>query len=363
MKKRLIIILILLLILAPFVVRGYFLYNKEQSAFEESVEQSVSQSVYQPASQQTEISFVGDILLDRGIQAKINVFGPNYPFQKVKGLLESSNVAMGNLENPAAVCGRAVSYKQYTFRAKPQNLKGLRWAGMNLVSIANNHILDYGREAMLETMQNLEKTQVACIGAGNSIQEAFMPYFLENNDEQIAFFAASRVIPNTSWYATEGRPGTAGAYNAEQLIQAINKVSKDSFVVVYLHWGDELKTIPNNTQRQLAKKLIDHGADLIIGTHPHVLEGFEYYKGKLIAYSLGNFIFNNSNSSTMILKVKINNKQATFAKVIPCIIKNYRPEPVLGKKQVIDFYNMMQARSFGVEIDKSGILSEENKDE
>jgi len=299
----------------------------------------------------TTISFVGDILLASGVGRKIDENGPNYPFEKVKSYLSSSDLAIGNLESAVAVSGSPMQGKEYTFRAEPKVIGGLKYSGLDILSLANNHILDYGREAFIETLGHIEDSGLNYIGAGEDIDQAYRPVTVESKGEKVAIFGASRVIPSGSWYATKNNPGVAGAYNTERLIEEIkNAKGNVDYVIVYIHWGTERETISNKLQRSLAKTLIDNGADIIVGTHPHVLQGFEFYKGKLIAYSMGNFIFTNYNNPTMILNVVIDKKRIKSAEVIPCMIRSYVPEPISVEKDKMDIYQMLENRSTNVNI-------------
>ncbi|MGE5330091.1 MAG: CapA family protein [Deltaproteobacteria bacterium] len=299
----------------------------------------------------TTISFVGDILLASNVGLKIDEKGPEYPFEKVSSYLLASDLAVANLESAVAISGAAVQGKEYTFRADPKVLEGLKFSGFDVLSLANNHVLDFGREAFIETLRNIEDKGFNYIGAGKDIDEAYRPVIVEKKGEKIAVFGASRVIPSGSWYAAKNSPGVAGAYNPERLIEEMENIKKDvDYVIVYLHWGTEREELPNKYQKGLAKVLIDNGADLVVGTHPHVLQGFEFYKGKLIAYSLGNFIFTNYNTPTMILNVVLEQKRIVSAQVIPCMIKSYVPEPIIEQQGKEEAYQRLEDISINAKI-------------
>ena len=272
------------------------------------------------------ISFVGDILLASGVGRKIDENGSNYPFEKVRSYLSTSDLSIGNLESAVSVSGTPIQAKEYTFRADPKVIGGLKYSGLDILSLANNHVMDFGRDAFIETMGHIEDAGLNYIGAGEDIDEAYRPVIVESKGKKIAVFGASRVIPTVSWYAAKNNPGVAGAYNSERLIEEIKNVKGDmDYVIVYLHWGTEREQEPNKLQKSLARSLVDSGADVVVGTHPHVLQGFEFYKGKIIAYSLGNFIFTNYNNPTIILNIVLDQKRVESVEVVPCMIKNYFP--------------------------------------
>ena len=165
-------------------------------------------------------------------------------------------------------------------------------AGFDLVSLANNHTMDYREEGLLDTMKYLREYGIDFVGAGKNSEEAYASHTVVLNDQKVTFLAFSRVLPDVSWYATDTKPGIASGYQEERVIDIIEKEKVDTdYVLVYMHWGIERANRPENYQRDYARKMIDAGADAVIGAHPHVLQGFEFYDGKPIAYSLGNFLF------------------------------------------------------------------------
>lgn len=237
------------------------------------------------------LAFVGDIMVDWSVKEAIKANGPGYPFEQVKEDIIKADLAIGNLET-AVTRGGAAEDKQYTFRSDPESLKGLKDAGFDILSLANNHTLDYGEEGLLDTMEYMKKYNLAYMGAGKNDDEAFAAVEKTIKGKTIKFLGFSQVLPTVSWYSGENKPGIANAYQQEKVIETIKKEKKDvDFVFVYIHWGAEKVDWPSDKQRAFAKNMIDAGADGIIGGHAHVLQGFEYYKGKPIAYSLGNFLF------------------------------------------------------------------------
>lgn len=240
------------------------------------------------------LTFAGDILLDGFVGEQIARYGVKFPFVKVAPVLQKADMAFANLETPVSVRGEPAD-KTFAFRSKPAALEGLSFAGIDGVTLANNHILDYGQTAMLDTLIHLDKYKLGHTGAGKNAEDAFKPYTKTVKGKRIAILGASRVLSGPSWHAGKNNPGAASAYTPEPLLSAIKKSAKDNdYTIVYLHWNQEFKDYPEESSRKLAKQMIDSGADIILGAHSHCLMGIEYYKHKPIYYSLGNFVFNRS---------------------------------------------------------------------
>ncbi len=305
------------------------------------------------------LTFAGDVLLDRGVGELIERNGNSYIFNEVDEILKSSDIAMVNLENPVSIRGIKDPTKQYTFRAKPEHLSILTHCGIDIVSLANNHILDYGVEALTDTFSYLSDNNILYAGAGHDMDSAAAPVYIEKKGLNIAFLASSRVVPFTSWHAGTKKPGVATTYDPAILKQNISDARKNAdVVVVYVHWGEELKETPMEYQEKLARLYIDEGADLVIGSHPHVLQGFEFYKGKLIAYSLGNFIFTNQKRESAVLTIELENSEISKVKVIPCEIINLRTILTKDSIQQRHLYYKLENLSNNVKIENDGTIWE-----
>ncbi|MHB9130663.1 MAG: CapA family protein [Armatimonadota bacterium] len=305
----------------------------------------------------TTISFVGDILLAGNVAKVIKAHGTGYLLTGVSDILKADDLTIGNLECAVAKSGIAQE-KKYVFLAKPTALRGLLTGGIDAVTLANNHALDFGQTALLETLDHLRRTGISAAGAGRNRTEAGDYCLLKAGTRTVAFLAASRVLPSTSWHAGSRRPGIASAYDPAYLLKRIAAArTRADIVAVYLHWGVERAVMPDAVQRRLAKQCIKAGADLVIGSHPHVLQGFEYHQGKLIAYSLGNFIFTNQDKTTAILQVTFSKDRKPSAVVIPCRILKYRPAVIADAQARSRVLQALEARSYTVRIAKDGIIS------
>jgi len=305
------------------------------------------------------LSFGGDVLLDGSVATVISNKGANYILSDVKPILSGADISMINLECPISTRGTKAKDKQFTFRAKPSSVDVLTSAGIDIVTLANNHILDFGQDAMLDTFTYLDKAGIKYVGAGHNLDEASIAKYYKIDEFNVAILGSSHVIPVVEWNAGKNKPGVATTYNPTRLISEISTAKKNAdIVVVYVHWGTERNTKPDTYQRNLAKKYIDSGADLVIGAHPHVLQGFEYYKGKLIAYSLGNFVFTNVKNDTIILNVAFNKDKSFTASISPCAIENYRPVLLKDKNKQQQLFDKLQQLSFNAKVDKKGVISE-----
>ncbi|MEK9154632.1 MAG: CapA family protein [Patescibacteria group bacterium] len=236
--------------------------------------------------------FVGDIMLDRGVANQIKKNSDYYfPFLKTAEILRSADLTFGNLEGPISSSGRNQG-SIYSFRAEPSVVEGLRFAGFDVLSVANNHIMDWGREALEDTVDILEANGIKSIGAGKNFFEANNFTIKEIKGTKVAFFAFTDLYPKS----LEADVNSAGisSFDAERVkneIWLIKNLKVADIVVVSFHWGKEYETRSNSFQQKIGRDLINSGADIIIGHHPHVVQEIERYKSGWIAYSLGNFVF------------------------------------------------------------------------
>lgn|GEM_PF-653289 len=242
-----------------------------------------------PTQARVSLCAVGDILLDRGIRASIQSNSVDYPFKHVSEFINDFDLAFCNLECPVSAVGQSTG-KIYCFRADTSYFSGVQDAGFNLFSLANNHIIDWGEKACLDTKQLIEKNNLYVVGAGKDQAEAQAPLSIKMNGLKFAFLASVGIpLKDMIWPISKSGPAQA---NLEQLVELILKIRQTvDYIVVSLHWGTEYEHLPRSHQVIWAHTLINAGADLIIGHHPHVLQSIEYYNNRVILYSLGNFIF------------------------------------------------------------------------
>lgn len=264
-------------------------------------------------SDPVELLFAGDVYLsDHVMEAYRNAGSISGVVSE--GYLEdiaSADYFTVNEEFPFSSGGKQAEDKQFTFRVSPDNVTMFREMGIDLVTLANNHTLDYGTEALLDTITTLDDAGIRHVGAGADLQHAEEFVTVSIKGKKIAFVGATRVIPEPEWAAGESSPGVFSAYEDAELLKKIKDAKEQAdFVVVYVHWGEERKESPNEVQQTLAHNIVSAGADLVIGAHPHVLQGIEYYNGVPIVYSLGNFVFGSSIPRTALLRVTIDKEEA-----------------------------------------------------
>lgn len=272
--------------------------------------------------------------------------------------ISAADIFMANEEFPFSDRGAPVGGKEYNFRIPTGRVSVLKEIGPDIVALANNHTLDYGPDALLDTCHTLDQAGILHVGAGRDLSAAKSPCIIEKKGKRIGFLAASRVIPSTDWNAGAGRPGLLVTYDPAILLKEIRTVrAQCDYLVVYVHWGIERQTEPEDYQRTLAKQYIDAGADLVVGSHPHVLQGIEYYKGKPIIYSLGNFVFGSSIPKTALLKAELSTDMTKSRLSLIPATSSAGFTRLLEENARPDFYQYMEGLSFGVSIDDQGVIS------
>ena len=241
------------------------------------------------------------------------------------------DVAMVNLEAPFTTSTVPLPDKQFNFKVDPENVQVLKNGGIDLVTLANNHAMDYQTAGLEDTIKTLDQAGIHYVGAGRTIEDARRPEILDVKGQRIAYFG---YYDGDFQAAGAGIAGTNSRQNDRVAadIKAIR--SQVDWVVVNYHWGTELAKYPNDDQMDLARFTIDQGADLVVGHHPHVLQGAEIYKGRPIVYSLGNFIFGGKSVSdydTAVLKVALKDKQMKV-EFVPVEVTGFQPRVVSGDR-------------------------------
>ncbi len=237
------------------------------------------------------LAFTGDVMFGRTVNSHMLATAPNdpYPFTYTADVLRRFDLTICNLECVISKLGEPVP-KAYTFRGDPRAYDRLLAAGFDLVSVANNHSGDYGKAAFLNEFLTLPTRGLTPIGGGQNKQQAHRPIFKTMRGTTIAFLAYDEIDPY-SFAATDTTAGHAWLNETDLRRDLVQARRSADFVIIFVHWGIEYFTELTAHQRSLAQVAIDAGADLVVGAHPHVIEPYEFYKGKLIVYSLGNFVF------------------------------------------------------------------------
>ena len=303
--------------------------------------------------------FAGDLFLTDILQEKYDRNGISAAATSdLLSITRGADIFMLNQEFPFGTTGEAMEDKQYTFRVDPKYVSILPELGADIVTLANNHMLDFGRGPLAETLTALDGAGILHVGAGQNLEEAKALKTMEAGGRVIGFLGATRVIPEHSWTASRSNSGLFTTYDPTKLLGEIQAAKQQcDYVVVYVHWGIERNTEPEEYQKSLARQYIDAGADAVIGAHPHVLQGIEYYQGKPIFYSLGNFIFANRTYETMMAELTITD-DGTEVRVIPCVSTANQMGLMDGSGRAA-FYGNLQGLCFGgVTIGEDGSVRE-----
>jgi poly-gamma-glutamate synthesis protein (capsule biosynthesis protein) len=256
-------------------------------------------------------------MLDRGVEYMVNKEGKKdfrFSFLKIADELKKSDILFGNLEGPISDNGLKVG-SIYSFRFKPEAINGLLYADFDILSLANNHMLDYQRIALEDTMKILKENNIDYVGAGLNKEEAFSLKIKQVKDTRIGFLAYTN-LGTKNWQAGNENSGMAwiNENDITEVIEYIKKAKEEvDVLIISLHAGEEYAENPTNFQISFAQDCISSGADLVIGHHPHVVQRIEQYKDGWIAYSLGNFVFDQHFSKetmeSIILKVVVEDKK------------------------------------------------------
>lgn len=281
------------------------------------------------------LMFVGDIMLAREVGRMMAVSGDwRYPFLKIASTTQSADLAFANLETTISDRGTRIG-SIYSFRSDPRAVQGLRYAGFDVVSVANNHIWDYADDAFLDTQKYLQDAGIAYAGGGPDYEAAHTPAVLDVRGIKVAVLAYTNLLPKF-FTRPDSAPASASYDDWSRVTEDIRKArSEADIMVVSYHWGTEYQAAHDRDQEDIAHKTIDAGADLVVGSHPHVVQEFEHYKNGWIAYSLGNFVFDQYFSKeTMsgdILEIDTEGKTITGAKTIPISIPRSSQPEVVGE--------------------------------
>jgi len=310
------------------------------------------------------ITLVGDIMTGRKLSQLIDVNGSGYPYTKVKALFKQSSVVFANLEAPL-VNKESLSNLKKQGKDKAVHLFGferdagaMAEAGINIVSLGNNHILDYGQYGLTQTVQALEKTGIDYCGIRiNNLWKPNVPCVKYVNGTKVSFLCYSNVSHET-FFAGKDRYGTIPAL-MDEIQKDIKAYRQDTdILIVYLHWGKEYEEV-KNYQKKFARKLIDSGADFVFGSHTHLFQDVEKYKGKFIFYGIGNFVFDlerEDSHKSGAINFEIVDKKISEVKLIPVKLVDYRPEIMKDSAEIKAFIDGLKFE--GIEPEELGILTE-----
>ena len=307
------------------------------------------------------ISLVGDVNFTDGWGADVAhnnggsvaaAFSP-----EVLAHLQSADICFANHEFAMSERGVALE-KYYTFCANPAYVDYWKQLGVDIVSLANNHAYDYGEDAFLDTLALLQSNDIKYVGGGMDLADAMSPVCFTYDDYTIAFVAADRGQKGDevrAQAAAEGTPGVLFCFDDELFLAAVaNAREIGDFVIAVPHWGTEMSVELELVQIELARKLIDTGADVVVGSHPHILQGMEFYNDKLIVYSLGDFWFNDERTPTLILDIEITDGKPQF-KITPAL--QFEQQVLSSEEISAEVLALMRELSPETEIDDNGYVT------
>ncbi len=283
------------------------------------------------------LAFGGDVHFEGIVRSKLNA-SPTSVMSAIAPVFEKSDLAMVNLETTVSYRGSPIPGKSYTFRAPPSAFRALKAGGVDLATVANNHGMDYGLTSFLDTLRYARSNHFPLVGGGRNAAQAYAPYRVTIKGQRIAILGATQVIDSNliaSWTAGAGKPGLASAYEVGRLTAAVRAARKVSdTVVVYLHFGTELLGCPTSAQYEITRKLIAAGADIVVGSHAHRLQGAGRRGQAFVAYGLGNFVWYSQNSiesiTTGVLKVVVTGRRIDGYKWVPARLVGGSPTPLGG---------------------------------
>ena len=283
--------------------------------------------------------------------------------EELVALMQAADIMCLNNEFTYSSGGAPLAGKAYTFRANPERVEVLHQLGVDAVTLANNHVYDYGAEALLDTFQVLEEAQIPYFGAGRTLADAMRPLYLEVEGKTVALVAASRAEKNKMTpQATDTEPGILRCYDTELFLETIGEAKANSdFCIAFVHWGTEYSFDLEQVQMDTGRDYLDAGADIVIGAHSHCLQGMEYYDGKPIIYSLGNYWFNEKTLDTMLLQLHFSGDKETSGltvQVIPAVQAGYRTTYAAEETEQRRIYDFLEEISVNVKISDEGMVSE-----
>lgn len=282
------------------------------------------------------LAFGGDVHFEGSVRQRL-LADPRHVFDPVAALLRSADLAMVNLETTVSDRGRPAP-KDFVFRAPASAFRGLLAGGIDVVTVANNHGIDYGQVSLLDTLGGGKAAGLPIVGAGLNEGAAYSPYRVTVRGERLAILGATQVLDSfatESWVAGPHSPGLASAKHEARLLKAVRQARATSdTVVVYLHWGKELSSCPTGPQRELAHALVKAGADVVVGSHAHVLLGSGWMGRAYVDYGLGNFLFYASGggptTQSGVLQLTVRGRDVLRARWQPAVLQRGRTSPLTG---------------------------------
>lgn len=342
----------------------------DDSAEEKMGDMENPESAEEPEGYDIVLSFAGDICFDDSCAVMQDYIGQGEKLEnniapELIKMMRDADMCFVNNEFAYSDRGKPLENKMYTFRASPARASMLQEMGVDIAGLANNHVYDFGAEAMEDTFLALNQIGIDYVGAGRNLEEAMTPVYREIDGKKIAYVAASRAEKfKMTPQATEDAAGILRCYDTELFLQEIREArAQADYVIAIVHWGTEYSTELEEVQTATGREYIDAGADIVIGGHTHCLQGMEYYKGKPILYSLGNFWFNDKPLDSMLVQVRLSGDDKASeitdehveVQIVPARQENCKTRLLEGE-DAERLFNDLERISEGVVIDEKGVM-------
>jgi poly-gamma-glutamate synthesis protein (capsule biosynthesis protein) len=289
----------------------------------------------EPTGAPVTIAFGGDVHFEGAVATRL-ASDPATTFGPIADVLRRADLAVVNLETAITERGTPAA-KEFTFRAPASAFAALEGAGVDVATMANNHGADFGVAGVRDSLAAARQAGFPVIGIGSDAKEAFRAHRFTVHGQRIAVIGATQVLDASlaaAWSAGDGKPGLASAYDEKRLLAAVRAARAEAdTVVVDLHWGRELASCPIDRQRALALKVVAAGADVVVGSHAHVLLGGGFLRGAYVHYGLGNFVFYARGGVTAqsgVLLLTLRGRAVTTARWVPAVISGGIPRPLAG---------------------------------
>ncbi len=302
------------------------------------------------------LAAVGDMMFARAVQIHIDTAGYDAPLRDVAAHLSSFDITTGNLECPVSDLGLPMD-KIYVFRANPKIIPELVHSGFDVLCVTNNHAFDYGLPCFLNSLERLREGGILPVGGGKNLSEALKPVYIDRNGLRVGIVAFNDTKTN---YIGRDRPACAPA--RRQWVFETVRAARDScdVLIAHVHWGLEYLLYPTDEQISLGRALIDSGATVVLGHHPHSWQGVEFYRDGLIAYSLGNFVFDQRdrlNNLSGILEIRFDGGKIERVEIRPVELMTHPKEPHFASGEFAGIFLGLLREAcalFPTEIDTTG---------
>lgn len=336
--------------------------GEESGKIEETTEEETTKSDYVPV----QMAFVGDMNLSDKTEMYYKQSGVEGIFsEKILSVFRTSDITGINHEYVASDEDDRykVDYELWYYKNPTYREKYLKEMGVDVVTLANNHTMDYGEQGLVDTMEALRKEGIAYVGVGYNLEEAKSAYIKEVGGKKIAVVAANRVVPRTDWYAGENKIGHMTTYEGtdrfgmiKEEISRLKNEEKCDAVVMLVHFGENNDSTLYAYQENCAHGYVDAGADLVVGCHTHTLQGAEIYNGKYIFYGVNNFLFENYPVDTVVVQATLAEDNSMQVKLLPCKSAQYQTRDVEGA-EARNVFDTIISMSKNISIEDDGLVT------